>query len=90
MTPQEHCETALRLLELSAEQDDALAAVTAAQAQVHATLAGLPNLGLQDELLHQAELDLENARQRIRHLERLIEDNFADLIDTDNNPEGRP
>lgn len=80
MTPDEHYRVAVHLADLTGEEPDLMAIVTAINANTHAHLAGLRDFSVRDDLLHQAELELEEAKQRIRHLESLLGDRYADLI----------
>jgi hypothetical protein len=83
VNPEEHYRIAVRLAELAVGQDGLEAVVSAISANTHAVLATGRDFGFGDELLRQAEVDLENARQTIRHLENLLGDKYAEQINTD-------
>ena len=83
MTPEQHYRIALQLMLASIGQEGLTAVVSAINANTQAVLATGRNFDLGNEMLHQAELDLENARQKIRHLENLLGDKYAEQIDTD-------
>ncbi len=83
MNPEEHYRIAVRFVELAVGQEGLEAVVSAINANTHAVLATGRDFGFGDALLHQAELDLENARQKIRHLENLLGDKYAEQVDAD-------
>ncbi len=80
-TPAEvHRETANQLLVESENTSDfQYATLLAMRAQVHAILAG-PLPPQESTLLRQAEIDLEHAKEKIRHLERLLGDRLFEQV----------